>query len=308
MKRRGFTLVEILVVIGISAILFALLVPAVQKVQAAAARSKCVNNLHQIGIALNHYETAKKAFPAGSEVSAGARLLGFLEQNALAFLVQVDAPLADPQNVIASHTRVPVFLCPSDPANGKVPEKFDWGTNYVACNGVGARFDADGNPTTILAVPDGDGLFARYPVRLAQVSDGLSNTAAFSESGIGRGTQNGVAGARNSELLLEVGGDDLNAEDCERAAGAFSGARGARWIGGNYGDALYNHFFPPGHPGWDCTNVNRSKGLTAARSNHSGGVNMLFADGSVRFESTSINIGPWRALATIRGEEIDRPD
>jgi prepilin-type N-terminal cleavage/methylation domain-containing protein/prepilin-type processing-associated H-X9-DG protein len=311
-KRTAFTLIELLVVIAIIAILIGLLLPAVQKVRESASRLRCSNNLKQLGLAMHNYEGTNGAFPAGRNawplvVSAPSRLLAYVEQDNLQKLVNYDAPLTDPQNVLASKTRVGLFVCPSDPRSGQVPGMSDFGTNYVANNGTGVTFDAGGNITGYLKIPDGNGAFAQNPVRIADITDGLSNTAAFSESTLGNGQAPASAAAADPRLAVLVvpGGNDPTPAACDGAAGSFAGTRGGMWINGHYGNTLYNHFYPPNLAGkWDCGNASGNKGLTAARSYHAGGVNVLLCDGSVRFVRNSIDVGTWRALGTRDGGEV----
>ena len=315
-KRRGFTLIELLVVIAIIAILIALLVPAVQKVREAAARMHCQNNLHQLGIAMHNYEGVRKAFPPGRNaypkvVSAPARLLAYVEQTALQNIVNYDGTMADPQNVTASQTKVSLFICPSDPANGQIPGSTDWGINYVACNGTGANFDALGNPTSYLKIPDGNGIFAQSPVRPAHITDGLSNTAAFCESTLGNGQPVGAGSppGDSKRYVLEVaGGNDPTPADCDGMKGTWAANRGGQWINGHFGNTLYNHFYTPNRESWDCGNGSHNKGLVSARSYHTGGVNLLLADGALRFVSNSVSITPWRAYSTIQGGEVANLD
>src|SRR5262249_41597989 len=157
-QRRAFTLIELLVVIAIIAILIGLLLPAVQKVREAANRMKCTNNLKQLGIALHNYEGANGAFPQGRNqypkvVSAPARLLSVVEQESLQLLIDPDGTLAvGGQNDQAAKNRVALFVCPSDPQNGRVPGSAYFGTNYVACNGTGVTVDATGAITTFLKI------------------------------------------------------------------------------------------------------------------------------------------------------------
>ena len=305
LRKKGFTLIELLVVIAIIAVLIGLLLPAVQKVREAASRIKCANNLKQLGLALHNYEGANKVFPQARNpyplVHSGlSRLLPFVEQDNLQRLCDYTTPPTSATNVVASQTKVPMFLCPSDSINGQVPGYPDFGTNYVANNGSGT--------VGYGLIASGDGIFTQSPIKVADVADGLSNTVAMSESVMGTGTvPTGIPTDRRliATSVLEVpGGTDPTPAACGSAAGAWSAKRGAKWIDGHYGNSLYNHFYTPNPNTWDCGNASHNKGLSTARSWHLGGVNVLLLDGSVRFVRDSIDLATWRGLSTRAGDEV----
>ena len=190
-RRYAFTLIELLVVIAIIAVLIGLLLPAVQKVREAAARMKCQNNLKQIGLSLHNYETPMSNMPPARATSslvhsALSRLLPYCEQESLQKLVDYNVTIATVPNPTASATRVPFFVCPTDPANGQVTGSATAGSNYVVCNGPGVLNIA--GVTNTLHLNIGDGPFQLTPRRIAEITDGTSNTVALSETTLGTGS------------------------------------------------------------------------------------------------------------------------
>jgi prepilin-type N-terminal cleavage/methylation domain-containing protein/prepilin-type processing-associated H-X9-DG protein len=304
-RRPAFTLIELLVVIAIIAVLVGLLLPAVQKVRAAAARMSCQNNLKQIGLALHNYHASNDRFPPGRGTpfplvfSTHAYLLPYVEQENLQRLIDFNSPPlnfsgppTDGPNFLAASTRISFFLCPSD-SYQQVPGSPFAATNYVANTGSGT---VDYGNLSL-----GDGVFFHdSKIAVVHITDGSSNTAAFSETLLGNGTAStGPTPIDPRREVEEVPGPG----NPTAGQGTFSGQRGAKWINGHYGDTLYNHYYLPNAPEWDLGNGWHNKGLTAARSQHTHGVNVLFCDGSVRFVSDSIALPTWRALSTRSGGE-----
>ena len=300
-SRPGFTLIELLVVIAIIAILIALLVPAVQKVREAASRTQCVNNLKQLGLAMHMHHDVMGSFPAGRDpwpkpFSAQAHLLPFVEQQNLQKLVDFTQPTSTGVNVAAARTLVPLLICPSDLGSGRVPGSLFAGNNYAGNVGSGVN---NGDYVT------GDGVFLlNNPMGFKNISDGTSNTAAFSEIVLGDGTSGGVTAPNDprKEFIQLAGSTVTSPGAC--TGGPWSGMRGDRWINGGYLSTLYNHYFRPNAGDFDCINAANNYGLAAARSRHVGGVNMLLCDGSVRFVPNAISPTTWQALATRAGGEV----
>jgi prepilin-type N-terminal cleavage/methylation domain-containing protein len=294
--RRAFTLIELLVVIAIIAILIGLLLPAVQKVRDAAARTQCQNNLHQMGVAMHAYAgandsrlpagfTSKPATVNGDGLGPGwgwaAELLPYVEQDNLYRQINPKVDILDPMHAGVRTTPLKVFRCPSDnPAGGDtfevVGESGPLGrvafANYVA---VGGTYEVSGFPDT------NTGPFLRNSThRITDVSDGTSNTLFVTERQ-----------SRRSPMTTWVGG-----------------------VTGAHNPPLNPAFEEEGPPTFVLTQTgdvaeartpnNKLGHVEDANSNHSGGVLGLFGDGSVRFIRNSIDPFTWTGIGTRSGGEV----
>jgi prepilin-type N-terminal cleavage/methylation domain-containing protein/prepilin-type processing-associated H-X9-DG protein len=343
-SRRGFTLIELLVVIAIIAVLIGLLLPAVQKVREAAARVKCQNNIKQIALAVHNYESSNGYFPASFRAErknglpryfdlwgALALLSPYLEQTAIYNSIPLDQTmfLGPPTYAItaptAALTTVPIFLCPSDKAQSVDSSAYGLSgplgpVNYVFCLGTGLT---NGLTGWYGSPYDADGVFyASSKVRITDITDGTSNTAAISESLLGDGdesAQSRLPARPDVEYVYTADPSSSRTTtpitDANCAGTVWRNVqqrRGFSWVAGEPRCTQYNHYYLPNSSTPDCiTNYTSSDpvlgstghGWKAARSRHSSGVNLALCDGSVRFVSNGISLTTWRALATRAGGE-----
>jgi prepilin-type N-terminal cleavage/methylation domain-containing protein/prepilin-type processing-associated H-X9-DG protein len=327
-QRSGFTLIELLVVIAIIAVLIALLLPAVQAAREAARRSQCVNNLKQIGLALHNYVESNGALPLGRTRQAGtyrpfsqqARILGFMEQATIFNTLNFSLSSYDPSNATGAATAISNFLCPSDTPgpipSGQILAGYGWGAvNYRANEGTSVAMWFGGDDISnvnngIVAQPNGL-FYSDQLITLASITDGTSNTAAFSEHVIGD-FSNSVATEFSD--TFEPGTHPLNSDDAYTMCLATNinnlGMQGysnvgAPWTYGYHSTTSYWHSGPPNTR--SCM-FPPSRISTTANSRHPGGVNVGLADGSVRFIKSSINVQTWRALGTRNLGEVISAD
>lgn len=280
-QRTGFTLIELLVAIAIIGVLIALLLPAVQAAREAARRIQCTNNLKQLALAVAGYESANGCLPPGclpraspvfrvlpdEDFSAFVRLLPMLEQHTAYNATNLSLTAYDAQNNTLSATGIATLWCPSGSgvaaplanwSSGQV-----WGTSYSAVSGPWEWDEYFLVPGTLDRVLPGQSrqlaqlglIYALSSVRLAPVTDGLSNTLLLTETDFSTWFGWWTVGDGYDTLVGTTAPPNVVGPDSE------------------------DHL-----PGWQPLDV---------VSQHPGGVNCAFGDGSVKFIKDSIDSWPY---------------
>jgi prepilin-type N-terminal cleavage/methylation domain-containing protein/prepilin-type processing-associated H-X9-DG protein len=321
MLRRGFTLLELLVVIWIIGLLAAMLLPAVQRGRESAARLQCQNNLKQLGLALQNHHSTHGAFPPGCQNLSGSahayprttwviHLLPYFEQQVVFDLTDLsasagigDAVWTNPVNNSATKQVLNVMLCPSDTgstihSHPYVFADFSRG-NYAGFFGnltFGAAINRSaGHRNAPFRMSrswlNGSG------VKLSHITDGSSNTMMVGE------VLRGIAG-NNREYRGVFWYDHVGTSQVFTTNGPNS----------TIPDVLFPHWVRPElnlpEQNLPCVAGDSSgaNNTASSRSRHPGGVNVLHADGSVHFVRNSVDLAVWQALGSIdHGETIAIP-
>jgi prepilin-type N-terminal cleavage/methylation domain-containing protein/prepilin-type processing-associated H-X9-DG protein len=305
---RAFTLIELLVVIAIIAILIGLLLPAVQKVRDAAARIQCANNLKQIGLAYHTYHDSYKKFPPSmysaqtKTVGWGLFILPYIEQGNLYSLYNFGYPFyyVDATNGInnqaVANTPVTIFQCPA--AQNRDPYTY--------------TFSATGSPqVTWQASPaDYSPIDSLDPTLLSYLglSYGTSQAQGALQRDLGTSIQSIQDGSSNTLLIAEIAGRNQLWQ-----MGAYTGLTLPTTVGqGGWADptssattligSSTDGTVAPGSCGINCSNA---YGLY---SFHSGGANVVYCDGSVRFLSNTTPILTLAYIVTRNGGEVIQGD
>jgi prepilin-type N-terminal cleavage/methylation domain-containing protein/prepilin-type processing-associated H-X9-DG protein len=340
-RRGAFTLIELLVVIAIFAVLLGLLLSAVQKARESAARVKCYNNLKQLGLALHNYAGAQQnAFPPSytltitptsvNAVAWGTVILPYIEQTALYSRYDLKAPAFPPPYGLASNiavisTPVDTFVCPYAPlpaasriytydltaeANDFVTPSLPAGalrytaapSDYTGITGVRAslweNLARNGYPAATRTT-DADGILGAYfPCPLSSITDGLSNTILLAE----------VAGRPNWYVHGQQRTVPAPYQPALEGGGWGDIMMGDNWLVGTDYDCTTENPVGLATVIGTCNRRFNGEDMYGLYSFHPGGVNILLADGSVRFLSNATDPLAVCQLITKAGGEVSSGD
>ena len=312
LRRSGFTLIELVVAVGIIGLLVAILLPAVQSAREAARRVRCVSSLRQLGYALHSYHASHNMFPSSSLangrgwsrncLSELTFLLPYIDQQPLYASINMDlVDLEGPErpsmeNHTSRQTAVSTFLCPSDvEVNHRNSYRFNHGRF-----GAGRRpFDG---PFSLGVLPS-----------TAKVTDGLSHTAFVSE----RNGGSFVSGSENpSRDIKYASGENLPVFSSDEqfipfclaeSPSAWMNKAGRYWFYSGLSYTQYNHNGTPNDRRPTCQGSKDGTwpqgGLCPPRSFHRGGVGVLFGDGHVEPILDSVDPRVWQALGTFAAND-----
>ena len=317
LRRSAFTLVELLVVIAIIGVLVALLLPAVQAAREAARRMSCQNAIRQWALAMQNMHDATKALPEGTRANPRRTWVvytwPYVENGGAALVFDETKDFAEPPNTYSNSTNgiyastAPIYYCASDrpgalwkgdPAwRARGNYAINWGHFMVPHTESLEAAEAAGRSVALApfgwkkinaAVPED-----RIPrtTKFAEFTDGTSNTMLLSEVVF-----------PSSDEVFDIRGDFLN-DDI-----ACTQYMTINTPNANVSDV--SPFVPPIGPNpqpfnpQDPPYAQGANGQKAARSRHPGGVNVAFADCSVRMIQDGVAIAVWQAMGSMNGEEV----
>jgi prepilin-type N-terminal cleavage/methylation domain-containing protein/prepilin-type processing-associated H-X9-DG protein len=313
-RRWGFTLIELLVVIAIIAVLIGLLLPAIQKVREAANRLQCQNNLKQLGIAMHNYHSALGLLPPQTAKNLNSCCYGTWQMEILPYVEQENlwnlytnyggnastGPTYEQKsNLLVTSQRLKMFTCPSDLPNAPKSASYQGVTynitqhNYLI--NVGNIDYAQGKDGVLPDQPAGlvflGAPFSRSAqFRIADISDGTSNTLMAAEVKIGQGQD-----FRGLTWWAEGSGFTVYRTPNSPGYDYISNGSGAPGCVPTSQNRLNSDCQARPSPNWN---------VFTARSRHTGGVNVVFCDGSTHFIANTIDWTVWQALGTSRGGEV----
>ena len=337
--HRGFTLIESIVVVAIVGLLIALLLPAVQAARESSRRSSCLNNLRQIGLALNSYHDAHGALPIGRPLSSDPRytdpslpcqfllidksflvaILPFAEQSPLFNAVNQNTWIAAPENRTVFAVGVSTYACPSDTdagtlragipldglmfSNSATAQAPFISSSYAGCHGSYGSG----------ALPSRNNQCQVNPQRALEANGSLTDVTSIRYSSITDGLSATIAVAEHSITTLKP------IDSLPPLAYSHFGW----WAIGDMGDALFTTRYQPNAFKVDLLTASSSEPwINSASSYHPGGGNVLLCDGSARFiketiQSSSVDPSPgsglssagvWQSLGTRNGSEVVTQD